>query len=267
MSTGALKLLAGCASALAMFTGSAQAAATITIAVTPIAANAIADLVADFQGAFSASGYTVSLVVTGEADAEAAILAGGASGPYDLLLAQSPQVPRDLATKYPSLVTGSVFSYAKDTLVLYSTTTNISAGAPTKLQSLSIPDPATLDPYGRAAVQALKGGWLYAVGKNLLVKAPDAASSYAAVEYLGTPYGFTGKSQICTAVTGVEEYEFGSYHHEYSYGVDYATDLVLAGVKVARTRTTAQSDELTAFIGYLTGAGAVNFTQHCFKLP
>jgi molybdate transport system substrate-binding protein len=91
------------------------------------------------------------------------------------------------------------------------------------------------------------------------------------VEYLNYAYGFTAKSQICTVFNGVEQYEAGSFHHEYTFGVDYFNPIVLTGIKVARTRTAAQETELTDFVNFLTGVGTTTGTntllQHCYKLP
>jgi len=262
------KHLALAVSAAMLLCPSAQAASSITVSVTPIAANAVADLVSDFLNAFPTSGYSVSLKIVSDAAAKDGIVAGNAPVP-DLFLSKSFVAPLDLKLNHPTLIVGDPFPYAEDTLVLYSSAdknVDISGGVPSfsHLQPFSIPTPATLDPYGVAAALVLKGTYLRAVRNGLVLKTEDAAGSYAAVEYLTTSYGFTGKSQICSAVAGVEEFEPGSFHHEFTN----TTPIVLAGVKIASsTRTAAQETELTDFVNYLTGTGSVNFTQHCFKLP
>ncbi|WP_283472078.1 hypothetical protein [Methylosinus trichosporium] len=38
-------------------------------------------------------------------------------------------------------------------------------------------------------------------------------------------------------------------------------------MKIKNDRAAEDEAELTAFVKYLTGDGAINFTQHCFKLP
>jgi molybdate transport system substrate-binding protein len=260
-----LKHIAIGLAAFALSCANAKAATTITVAVTPTAAPAIVDLVADFVNANPT--YDVAVVGSSDSLSKDAIVAGGATGPYDLLLAQSYLVPANLKYHYPSLVSGDLFPYAKDTLVLYSTTVDISQGVPLQMQAFSVPDPATLDPYGVAAVQAMRAEYLYALAKRLPIKTVDAGGSYAQVAYLGTAYGFTGKSQICTAVTSVEQYEPGSFHHEYVLGQNYMTDIVLAGVKIARTRTADQETALTAFVNFLTSAKATALQHHCYKLP
>lgn len=265
MSKEKLKHLAISLAAFALSCTNANAATTITVAVTPTVATAIVDLVADFANANPT--YNVTVVGAPDSLSKDTIVAGGATGPYDLLLAQSYLVPADLKYNYPSLVSGDPFPFAKDTLVLYSTTVDISGGIPLQPQAFSVPDPATLDPYGVAAVQALGPEYLYALSKSLPIKTADAGGSYARVEYMGTAYGFTGKSQICAAVTGVETYEPGSFHHEYVLGQNYATDIVLAGIKIARTRTADQETALTAFVNFLTSAKATSLQYHCYKLP
>ncbi len=122
----------------------------------------------------------------------------------------------------------------------------------------------TLDPYGRATVEALKGGWPRALAKGLPITADDALSSWSAVEYgFGIPaYGFTGKSQICTNIgNGGESYEDGSFHHEYVYGKDYVTALAWTGLKLNQlsngavvARTTQAENAVNAFISFLSQA-------------
>ena len=125
-----------------------------------------------------------------------------------------------------------------------------------------------------AASQVLIGNWaaLIAYRQGLGSLVTDVAASYAGAEYLNLAYTFTGKSQICTVFNGVEQYEEGTYHHEYKLGRDYFNDIVLAGVKIASaTRTAAQETELSAFIDFLTGVGTTlgttGLTNHCFSLP
>lgn len=260
------KHLALAASVAALLSPSAQAASTIRVAVTPMAASAVVDLVTAFTSAFSASGYSVSIQVISDGLAKDGIV-GGTAVP-DLLLSQSFVTPLDLKLNHPALVVGDPFPYAQDTLVLYSSAAkgvDISAGLPSRqdLQPFSLPDPATLDPYGVAAVLALKTTYPYALGKGLVLKTPDAGAAFGAVEFLSASYGFTAKSQICSAAAGYEEFEPGSFHHEYSN-----LPIVLAGIKLASgTRTADQETELTDFINYLAGAGGTNFTRYCFKLP
>lgn len=247
---------------------------TITITVSPVAANALADLVADFLNDFPAAtyGYSISLQVVPDDEAKAGIIAGNAVP--DLFLSQSYVAPQDLLIHHHDLVSGSPFAYAQDSLVFYSSAeknVDVSNGVPSfnNLQKFSIPDPALLDPYGIAAMLWLNKTYVLALGKQKVLKTPDATTSYASVEYLpvaegGTVYGFTGKSQICSAVAGTEEFEPGSSHYEFTNVIP----ILLAGIKIANpSRTPAQEAELADFITYLTGAGRNNFIEHCFRIP
>ena len=155
--------------------------------------------------------------------------------------------------------------------------------------AFSVPNPRGLDPYGLATVEVLKGGWPLALAKKLPILTEDAVSSWSAVEYgLGSPaYGFTGKSQICTNVTGNQEvYEDGSFHHEYVLGHDYVTAIPWTGLKLNRlsngqpARTPDQESAVNAFVSFLSqvsvqvtdrtstatltlNGGKTDLAQHC----
>lgn len=255
--------------AFAAATSPASAASTITVAVTPVAADAVTDLVADFIAAYPSAGYSVSLNIISDAEAKAAIIAGADPVP-DLFLSQSYLAPRQLAAKYPSLVSGAAFAYAIDRLVLYSSAdknVDVTAGLPSyeTLQKFSMPDPELQDPYGLAALQILGTDYSRAVTDGLVLKTPDASGAAAAISFLDAFYGFTSLSQVCTATTGKRKFEKGSHYHLYGGGVDYLNNIILAGVKIARTRLPAEETELTDFVNFMLGAGSINFTQHCFK--
>lgn len=264
MMSKSLRAVALCTCALAaVFAVGAARATNITVVVTPTAATALADVVSDFTLANPT--YTVTLVGQADAVSQAAIVAGGAG--FDLLLAQSPLVPLILKFGYPSLIAADPFPFATDALVLYSTSVDVSRGLPARLAPFAVPDPAALDPYGLATVEVMKLRYLAALKQGLPIVVPDAGSSFASAEYLGTAYGFTGKSQICTAVTGVETYEPGTFHHEYVPGRDYFTPVVLTGVSLVNTRDATQEAELAAFITFLSAGGATTLQQHCYGLP
>ncbi|MFA6094972.1 MAG: substrate-binding domain-containing protein [Candidatus Paceibacterota bacterium] len=270
--------LALAVSASVLISQSVQAApvpSTITITVSPVAANALADLVADFLNDFPVAtyGYSISLQVVPDDEAKAGIISGNAVP--DLFLSQSFVAPEGLLIHHPELVSGKPFAYAQDPLVFYSSAeknVDVSQGVPTlnNLQKFSIPDPASLDPYGIAATLLLNKTYVLALSKQKVLKTPDATTSFAAVEYLpvaagGTAYGFTGKSQICSAIAGTEEFEPGSSHYEFTNVVP----ILLAGIKIAKpSRTQEQEAELADFISFLsTGAGRNNFIEHCFRIP
>jgi len=292
------------AAAVALLSPSAHAASTITIAVSPAVANAIADMVTDFVSTTDAIpnatggtglGYSVSLQVVTDAEAEAGIITAEANGGTDLpdlFLSQSTAVPSNLILKGLTL-DDQLINYAKDSLVLYSgaekqlnikTSLSTHDSLDTKkllLSSLkfSIPDPAINDPYGLAAKKVL--GPIYPLLGKFLLKTPDAVTSYVAVENVakadgGTDFGFTGLSQICSAVTGVQEFEPGSLR----YVFPSAFDVQLAGVKIANnfnqttspTYSPQQYQELIDFVDFLTGTplgigaktGQDTLAQHCY---
>ncbi|ARN79847.1 hypothetical protein [Methylocystis bryophila] len=211
----------------------------------------------------------MTLVSAPAATIEGAVVAAGAAGgnassSYDVFIAESPLVPAQLAGLHASLVGGSPFWIATDTLELYSASIDVSAGLPWFPGAFSVPNPVTLDPYGLATVETLKAAWPRLLAKSLPITTDDALSSWSAVEYgFGTPaYGFTGKSQICTNVTGAEVYESGSYHHEYVLGRDYITPIAWTGLKLNRlsngavvARTAQAENAVNAFISFLSQAG------------
>jgi molybdate transport system substrate-binding protein len=276
LTIGAWALMQACISAQAACTSANTY--NITVAVTPTVTNTFATITSDFALVYSANYtpvtpvtcYTVSLI-SATADtiagtvAAASVAGGNTSSTYDVFIAEAPKVPAQLAGKYSGLLSGALpFWVATDTLDLYSTSVDISGGLPLFPTAFSVPNPATLDTYGRATVEALKGGWVRALVKGLPITTDDAFSSWSAVEYgFGNPaYGFTGKSQICTNIgNGGESYEDGSFHHEYVYGKDYVTALAWTGLKLNQlsngaivTRSTQAEAAVNAFISFLSQA-------------
>lgn len=286
---------------------SAQAACTtpvpnITVAVSPAVTNTFSDIVSDFQLAnsvtYTTTCYTVTLISAPAASIAGTVVAAGAANgnsasAYDLLFTESPLVPFQLAGLYPKDVVGSPIWTARDVLDLYSVGADVSSGLPLFPAAFSVPNPSTLDPYGVATVTVLKGGWPRALAKNLAILTDDSVSSWAAAEYAlpGSPpaYGFTGKSQICTNVTGQEIYQDGSSHYEYLLGRDYLTPIDWTGLKLQRlsngnvvSRSAGEEAAVTAFINFLSQAGVTvtdpnthqsislnggktDLAQHCLK--
>ena len=277
LSIGACALMQACVS-LPAVAATCATTSNITVAVTPTLTTTFSTITSDFALVYSANYtpntpadcYTVSLIsatastIAGTVGA-AAVAGGNASSAYDVFIAESPLVPAQLAGKYSSLLSGVLpFWVANDTLELYSTTVDISAGLPLFPTAFSVPNPATLDPYGLATVQVLKLGWPKALAKGLPITTDDAFSAWTALEYgAGSPaYGFTGKSQICTNIgSGGESYEDGTYHHEYVFGRDYVTPLPWTGLKLNQlsngavvARTTQAEAAVNAFISFLSQA-------------
>ncbi len=274
-----MKYLALCASAaLTTMCSTADATTTISVGVAPSFADTLTDIIGAFQNYYIVNGnlsYNVVLTIDTDANLESNIVSGGSSPPYDLFLSSRRSTPHVLYDKYNSLVVGSPFPYAKDFLMLYSTSVDISAGLPSSLtQAFVIPDP-TQDVYGARAAEVLETtpGARYAYNHGYIQTRPDVGTTFAAVDGGFYPYGFVAKSEICQYYGGSEHYVDGTYHHEYlpnSWEHPYRP-IILTGVKLARARATDQETELTNFVNFLTGAGTSAGTdviqQYCFKTP
>ncbi|MBY6240840.1 substrate-binding domain-containing protein [Methylosinus sp. Sm6] len=286
----------GLSAALALTAPPAQAAATIKVAVDTIFANAANEIVSAFQYYYPTSGYSVIVTAADSAALANNIIAGSAT--YDLFLAGSRKQPINLAVNHSSLVVGAPFKYAEDFLALYSPTTDVSHGLPHPLTTtLILPNPAT-DPYGKWAALALALAPLHIWNiPSLHVEvAPDASTSYAAIDSGAYALGFVANSSICSLdANNQQAYPAGSTHYLYASDDDshrrhrhhwriplrsnkLDSSVMLAGVKLASsTRTADQEAELNNFIAFLTGTADLNgsvFTAgteliegHCFEIP
>lgn len=258
----ALCLIAG----VAIASPQAQAE-TLKIAVASSFAKTANNLAAAFQAYYVDYGlsYSVSVSVDSAANLKDSIVAGASSPVYDLFLSSSKKEPHDLAYDYPSLVVGTPFKYAKDFLALYSKSVNIHAGLPYTLDTdFVIPDPTT-DIYGAAAAEVLSSHPWYVSSSTIpgghVFTAPNAGSSYIAVNFGVYAYGFVPNSAICyKGDDGVKTYPAGSYHHVYRPNdEDHPSDkLLMKGVKIARTRTAGEETALSNFIAFLTGVADSN---------
>jgi molybdate transport system substrate-binding protein len=265
------------AAALALAAPPAQAAATIKVAVDTIFANTANELVSAFQYYYPTSGYSVVVTTADSATLEADIIAGAS---YDLFLAGSKQQPLDLAANHSSLVVGSTFKYAVDFLALFSTSVDISHGLPYYISTDMIMPHPVADPYGKLAALNLIASNPWRItnfpGPHVAL-APDASTSYAALDTGTYAYGFVANSSICSLDgAGNPSYASGTYHHVYDREIDLRVHLT--GIKLASTtRTADQEAELANFIAFLTGTADLNsstFTAgtdqikgHCFKIP
>jgi len=279
-----MKLAVGLSAALTMIYAPAQAASTIKVAVAASFAKAASDIIGSFQAYYFANyglTYNVAFTIDTAQQIQADIIAGGTTGPYDLFLSSSVKEPRQLANQHASLVSGSLFHYARDRLDLYSLTTDVTGGLPSPLTTdFVIPDP-TQDLYGAAAAQILAGPpWnipTASIPTGHVFTRPDAGSTLSAIKTKTYAYGFVAKSQICRSAGGVESYPSGSYHKEYRAQRDGYTPIRLGGIAIALTRTTDQQTELADFIAFLTGAtdthgvvvpiGTATIQSYCFRLP
>jgi molybdate transport system substrate-binding protein len=282
------KLALGVSTALTLLSAPSYAATTIKIGVASGFGNAANDLASAFQAYYApfGSAYAYNVVVTTDAaqSLEADIIAGGATGPYDLFLSSDKAEVHDLVKNYPSLLVGTPFKYAKDFLLVYSLTVDISAGLPYPLSTnLVVPDPSQSN-YGEAAVEVLSSYPWYinpaTIPGGYVFTSPSAGTSVAAIKTGKYAYGFTAKSGVCRVNSGTEVYPPNSFHHEYKPGdAAHPSDrLVFKGIEIANSsRTTAQATEISDFIAFLTGGtdslgntpttGQDVIQSYCFKTP
>jgi molybdate transport system substrate-binding protein len=288
------KLALGLSAALAMMWSPADAQ---NVRIVIAADFAFSDQTNNIVGSIQAYYFTIHnlsydapIVVADPATMEADIIAG--TFHPDILIVAGPKQVEDLWRRHRELVVGEPFAVAVDSLELYSTTTDISAGLPFPLTTkIAIPYPPD-DNYGVAAAEILEQRpWRiptsslplpFASTTGLVVTYPDAGITWAAVEFGDVAYGFLAKSSVCTQPTlGTDTFPDGSFHHEYkpfSRRHPYDPELVtVMAIRIANTRTADQEAELTNFIAFLTGTKDVygnvnisgtNIIQHsCFKLP
>lgn len=272
------KLILGVSAALAMMYSPAYATTTIKIGVAANFSATLNSIISSFQNYYNGSGYTFVVTVDSTTNLKNAIIAGGATGPYDLFLSADYAAPLALYTSYNSLVVGSPFKYAIGSLELYSgpaNTVDISAGLPSPLTTnLVLADP-TKAPYGKAASQVLASSpWnITTIPSGYVFTRPNINATYSAVQAGTYAYGFVAKSAICQYYSGAEHYVAGTYHHEYLYN-DVAhpyTQIQQYGIEIALSRTAAQNTELTNFVNFLTGVGTTLGTaiiqKYCYILP
>jgi molybdate transport system substrate-binding protein len=165
----------------------------VTVAV---AANFAAPLARIAEGFGAATGHTLK-ISSGATGRFFAQIAAGA--PFDVLIAADDETPRRLIAEGHA-VAGSQFTYAIGKLVLWSARPGfvddqgavLAAG---KFTHLAIANPK-LAPYGRAAVEVLKGrGLADAIGSKL-VTAESIAQAYQFVATGNAELGFVALSQV-----------------------------------------------------------------------
>lgn len=270
-------LILGVTAASSLMFSPAYATTTIKIGVAANFSATLNAIIASFQNYYNGSGYTFVVTVDSTTNLKNAIIAGGATGPYDLFLSADFAAPQDLFANHASLVVGSPFKYAVGSLELYSgpvNTVNISAGLPSPLATnIVIADP-TKAPYGKAASQVLASSpWsITTIPSGFVFTRPNINSTYSAVQGGTYAYGFVAKSAICQYYSGSEHYVAGTYHHEYLYN-DAAhpySQILQYGIQIALSRTAAQNTELSNFINFLTGVGTTLGTaiiqKYCYTL-
>ena len=117
--------------------------------------------------------------------------------PFDILLSADDTRPTKAVTDGLG-VDGSVFTYAIGTLVLYSTSLDVTDGEAAlkgKFDKLAIADPEAA-PYGRAAVEALTAMGIYDTVKPQLVTGENITQTLQFIESGNAELGFVAASQV-----------------------------------------------------------------------
>jgi molybdate transport system substrate-binding protein len=263
---------------LAMAYSPAHATTTISIGVAANFYATLGKITAAYTLANPGYGFTLHYAATGTL--KASIIAGGNSGPYDLFLSADKATPDYLVSNYPTYVVGSDFEYAIGSLLLWAnSTTDISAGLPSPLNTNFVIADPTKAPYGYAAAQVLSSSpWSIPITttypSGYVQIDPNILSTYNDVAAKTYPYGFIHLSAVCTQnlTTGVQTIGSGTSYHQYLYNDTSHpySQITQYGVKINITgRTTDQNTELTNFVSYLTtNTTAKNdIKAACYTLP
>lgn len=122
----------------------------------------------------------------------------GQGAPYEVLLAADDERPT-LAVAEGLAVAGSVFTYAKGTLVLYSTDGDLVTGPETLMagafDKIAIANPKTA-PYGAAAVETMQKLGVYEDLASRVVQGNSIAQTFQFVSTGNAELGFVALSQV-----------------------------------------------------------------------
>jgi molybdate transport system substrate-binding protein len=294
MVKGSMKKLAvGLTAAAAIGSAPAKAQAVLQIASETAFSLPASDFGFSFEAFYFFTqniDYSFGLSVSTGSDLEAGIISGAYH--FDLLFSATPEIPEDLARRYPHLVVGRPFTVAIDSLAYWSPSLNVSAGLPFPLTTqIGIPDPS-FDNFGAAATEVL-ASWPWRIApwsipNNLVSIWGDVGVSLAAIEGGYIPSGFVARSQVCqyTPATGAYSLPNGGYYHDYEpFGRHpYNPGLVtVTAIRIANSRTAQQEQALANYVAFLTGtkdtfgntnidADGFTFGQdairaYCLKIP
>ncbi len=190
-----LRMLAG-ASAGAAAVGSFSTAALAAEVRVAVAANFAAPLAALAPGFSAATGHRLQFSSGATGKFYAQIRQGA---PFDVLLAADEETPARLVEEGHALG-ATRFTYAVGQLVLWSATPGLVDAEGAVLRSagwrhLAIANPKTA-PYGRAALQVLRGRGLEAAVQPRLVTGESIAQAYQFVATGNAELGFVALSQV-----------------------------------------------------------------------
>lgn len=121
--------------------------------------------------------------------------------PFEVFLSADARRPKQAVDEGLG-VPDSIFTYAIGTLVVYSTTIDLSAGLEVlksgAFEKLAIADPETA-PYGAAAVEVLKGLGLYEIVEPKLVTGENISQTLQFIASGNAELGFVALSQVADA--------------------------------------------------------------------
>ena len=161
-----------------------------------VAANFVAPLAALSKGYTAATGHTLKVSAGATGKFYSQIVAGA---PFEVLIAADDETPRKLIAEGHA-VSGSNFTYAIGTLVLWSAQSDVvddqgAVLAAGRYAHLAIANPKVA-PYGRAAAEVLKARGLTAALAPRLVTAESIAQAYQFVATGNAELGFVALSQV-----------------------------------------------------------------------
>lgn len=265
-----------CLSALILMYSPAHALDTISVGVAANFADTLAEIKGNFENDYP--DYEVSYTADSTGNIKNAIINGNSPG-YDLFLSADTAAPADLYNNYPSLVIGSPFTYAKGSILLWSSTANglnVSGGLAYPIaDNLVIANPTTA-PYGAAAATVLgQSPWnITTIPGGYVYTASNIDATYSAVAAGTYKQGFIAKSKVCR-FTPPSTYSYNALGNTYSYkeylyndGTHPYSRIVQDGIKINHSRTSGQEAALSAFVSYLGGAsGQATISKYCYDLP
>lgn len=277
MSSSKMKKLTVAASLVFLMTYSpAYAVDTIKVAVAANFGTPLSEIITNFQTDYP--DYEVAYTADSTGNLKSAIISGNAPG-YDLFLSADTATPQDLYSSYPSTVVGSPFTYAKGSLLLWSSTANglnVSGGLASPIaDNLVIANPTTA-PYGAAAATVLaQSPWnITTIPSGYVYTASNIDATYSAVAAGTYKQGFIAKSKVCR-FTPPSTYTYTATGNTYSYkeypyndGAHPYNRIVQDGIRINHSRTSGQDAALAAFVSYLGGtSGQATISKYCYDLP
>jgi molybdate transport system substrate-binding protein len=309
MSNSSMKKLAlGLSAATVLWSASADAqVANLQVFTNVPFSNTAVELSYSFAAAYSILhnlNYNFGIGVMDDGSIESAIIGQNngqpPTGPYgmDVAFFTTPEIPEYLARHYPQLIVGRPFPVAVDSLLLYSSSVNISAGLPSPLTTqIVIPDPTYYnlsrhldipnDNFGVAAAEVLEQWpwriptWTISLPGSLVANGGAVGTTYAALKFGDFPYGFINRAAVCRADSNGNNQKYNApFYDVYEpFGKHpYNPMLVtVTAVHLARTRDAYTETAVNDLVAYLKGKkdsfgnvqpqGQNLIRSYCYTLP